>query len=251
MTGPFRSYSLADVVPFEELQRSAPLEPVGKGRLGGVLVKPDGHRGTPIVRTTSRYDSPAHCFTDLHTRLAEQIGAVASLSHKLNNALFEQYGNSYAKMGFHCDQALDLDPDSHIAVLSCYEQPPQADAVRKLVIESKATGEHFEIRLEQNSVVVFSVETNRQFHHKIVLDRSTNPPENQWLGLTFRTSKSYVQYGVNATFEDGTPLTLATSDEQKQFFQLRGDENREQNFVYPQLNYTISQSDLLRPLVVS
>ena len=41
--------------------------------------------------------------------------------------------------------------------------------------------------------VVFSVATNRRFKHRIVLEASAQTPENQWLGITFRTSKTYVR----------------------------------------------------------
>eukprot|EP00959_Pyramimonas_sp_CCMP1952_P068045 1420046-Pyramimonas_sp.AAC.1 len=44
---------------FDQLFRSVQFEQVGKGRLGTVLTKPDVARGTPIVRTTTKYGSPA------------------------------------------------------------------------------------------------------------------------------------------------------------------------------------------------
>merc|ERR1712050_536946 len=105
-------------------------------------------------------------------------------------ALIELYTNTYATMGFHSDQDLDLEEGSSIAVFSCYKHPELASPPRKLVVESKEPGGGtFEIPLTHNSVVVFSVETNRRFRHKIVLDAAAQPPENQWLGVTFRTSK--------------------------------------------------------------
>jgi len=195
---------------FEKLFISVQFEQVGKGRQGTVLTKPDGTRGIPIVRTTTKYGSPAHSFGSVHERLAQNIQECASLPVGFNNALIENYNNAYTTMGFHSDQDLDLADGSTIAVFSCYQHPELATTPRKLVIESKEPGGGtFEVPLVHNSVVVFTLETNRRFRHKIVLDTAANPPENQWLGVTFRTSRTFVQFCEGeACFEDGAPLTL-------------------------------------------
>src|SRR5262249_51752833 len=130
-------------------------------------------------------------FRPVHERLARQIQQRASLPAGFNNALIESYTNAYATMGAHSDQALDLADASFIAVFSCYEHPERATPPRKLCVESKKPGgEGIAIPLSHNSVVVFSVDANRRLRHKIVLDTSARPPENRWLGLTFRTSKT-------------------------------------------------------------
>lgn len=250
MSEPFRRLELPDEPNlFEQLYASADFEQLGKGRQGTVLVEPDPTRGTPIVRTTSLYERPAQCFGSLHRRLAQQIQALAGLPFALNNALIEAYTNSYARMGFHSDQALDLRADSTIALFSCYEHPDRATPPRALVIESKqAEGERFELALTHHSVVLFSLATNQRFRHKIVLDRGRQPPENRWLGLTLRTSGTFVRTTQGqARFESGAPLRLANEQQQKAFYQLRGRENRETDFCYPPLDYTISASDLLPP----
>ena len=117
------------------------------------------------------------------------------------------------------------------------------------MVQSKASGgDTFAVPLSHNSVVVFSLDTNRRFKHKIVLETAGRPPENQWLGITFRTSSTYVQHrGGRMCFEDGTPLRLADDDQRREFYQLRGRENRETDFRYPRLTYTISESDTMLP----
>ena len=55
--------------------------------------------------------------------------------------------------------------------------------------------------------------------------------------------------GVGAYFEDGTPLVLA-NEESRDFYRLRGQENAEIGFVYPEgINYSVSESDLMAPVV--
>lgn len=234
---------------FNKLLASVPWEDVGKGRQGTVLVNPDEVRGIPIVRTTTEYSAPAQCFQSVHERLAQQIQESASTPLGFNNALIENYTDAYATMGFHSDQAQDLEEGSSIAVFSCYKNPDAPTPLRKLVIESKdPDGGTMEIPLAHNSVVVFSLDTNRRFRHKIVLNRSTGASENQWLGVTFRTSQTFVQmHDRQAHLEDGTPLTMADEDQSRDFFKLRSCENKEADFTYPRLTYTISKSDCMLP----
>jgi len=248
----FRRYVLPnDSNPFEELLASVRFEDVVKGRQGTVLVHPDPVRGAPIVRTTTRYGAPAQRFKPQHLHLAQLVQTTVSLPTAFNNALIEVYGNSYYKMGPHSDQAQDLAGGSSIAVFSCYKHPELAAPPRKLVVESKEIGgSKFEIPLTHNSVVVWSLDTNRRFKHKIVLDVAANPPDNQWLGITFRTSKTFIQNNDGrACFEDGAPLQLAAAGDERceKFYKMRGAENRETGFSYPPLDFTISQSDLMPP----
>jgi hypothetical protein len=249
-TDEVRSYTLlTEGNPFEELRASVRFEDVGKGRQGAVLIKTDETGSIPIVRTTTRYSAPAQRFRPVHEQLAQQIQKRAALSVGFNNALIENYTNAYTTMGSHSDQALDLADGSFIAVFSCYNHPESANAPRKLLVESKESGgTHIEVPLTHNSVVVFSVDTNRRLKHKIVLDPSTRALENQWLGITFRTSKTFVRFRDEcAYFPDGARLTLAGDEQRREFYHLRGRENNETDFTYPRITYTISESDMMPP----
>lgn len=218
-----------------------------KGRRGAVLVATDGPR-IPIVRTTTAYTLPAQCFQPIHTTLARQICACASLSVPFNNALLEVYTRAYATMRAHSDQALDLDDAGEIAVFSCYERP-EAGPTRRLIVESKQPGgPTFVIPLLHGHVVVFSTATNRRFRHRIVLDPATGDPNNVWLGVTFRTSKTFINVRDGQPhLADGTPLTLANDEQRHEFLQLRRRENQETDFVYPRVTCTLSPSDLSPP----
>lgn len=234
---------------FAELSASARWEDVGKGRRGAVLTKIDEAGGVPLVRTTTRYGSPTQRFRAVHERLARQIQERAELSVGFNNALIESYTNAYKTMGSHSDQALDLANDSFIAVFSCY-QYPEAGPPRKLIFESKGSGgEKFEIPLAHNSIVAFSVDSNRRLKHKIVLDAPVQAAENQWLGVTYRTSKTLVRFrDGQAHLPQGARLMSADDEQQREFYQLRRRENNETDFSYPLLTYTISESDLMPPV---
>jgi hypothetical protein len=250
ITDEIRSYPLlTEGNLFEELLASVRFEDVGKGRQGAVLVKIGETGSIPIVRTTTRYNVPAQCFQLLHEQLAQQIQKSAALLVGFNNALIENYTNAYTTMGSHSDQALDLADESFIAIFSCYKQPEIANSPRKLLVESKVTGDdRIEIPLIHNSVVLFSIDTNQRLKHKIVLDKSAETPENQWLGITFRTSKTFVRFHDKyAYFLDDTRLTLANDEQRREFYHLRSRENTEVDFTYPRITYTISESDMMPP----
>ncbi|MFC9699759.1 hypothetical protein ACFTWD_03510 [Streptomyces sp. NPDC056943] len=244
---------------FAELSASVRWEDVGKGRRGAVLARIDAAGGVPLVRTTTRYSIPAQRFRAVHEQLARQIQERAALPVGFNNALIETYTNAYTKMGSHSDQALDLADESFIAVFSCY-QHPEASPPRKLIFESKETdtkgtdakgadSEKFEIPLAHNSVVAFSVDVNRRLRHKIVLDAPLQAADNPWLGVTFRTSKTFVRFrDGHAYLPQGERLMSAEDEQSREFYQLRRRENKETDFSYPLLTYTISESDLMPPV---
>jgi hypothetical protein len=238
---------------FEELLASVRFEDVGKGRQGAVLTKIDEIGRIPIVRTTTRYSAPAQRFQSVHDRLARQIQTIASLAVGFNNALVENYTNASTTMGSHSDQALDLADASSIAIFSCYKHPERSSPPRKLIAELKEPSDDFpkgtiEIPLTHNSVVVFDLDTNRRLKHKIVLERSVQTPENQWLGITFRTSKTLVRFReADPYFRDDTRLTLANDEQRQEFYHLRHRENKETDFTYPRITYTISESDMMPP----
>ncbi|MEV5575483.1 alpha-ketoglutarate-dependent dioxygenase AlkB [Spirillospora sp. NPDC052269] len=234
---------------FAELSASTRWEDVGKGRRGAVLTRTDEADGVPLVRTTTRYGSPAQRFRAVHERLAQQIQERAGLSVGFNNALIETYTNAYRTMGGHSDQALDLADGSFIAVFSCY-QDPDASPPRKLIFEAKESdGEKFEIPLAHNSVVAFSVDSNRRLRHKIVLDAPVQSTDNPWLGVTFRTSKTFIRFrDGHAYLPQAARLMPADEEQSREFYQLRRRENKETDFLYPRLTYTISESDLMPPV---
>ncbi|WP_294201268.1 alpha-ketoglutarate-dependent dioxygenase AlkB [uncultured Chryseobacterium sp.] len=243
---------------FKSLMGSADFETTGKGRLGNHLVK-ENHGNIAVVRTTTRYSIPANLFSDVHCSVIAEINKIISATdtalpeQNFNNALIEVYDLSYSKMGFHSDQALDLEDDSFVALFSCYENPDvlKENQLRKLVIKNKTTGEESEITLDHHSAVLFSAETNKKFQHKIILhpkQDSKNYTDNRWLGITFRTSRTFITFkDTQPYFSTGELLTLADEKQEKEFFQLRGNENRSLDFTYPKLFYTINPADLLIP----
>ena len=101
--------------------------------------------------------------------------------------------------------------------------------------------------------MLFSLTTNTKFLHKIILDTvpGSNPllPDNKWLGITFRTSKTYIRFEDQLPYlSNGRLLELASKEQETEFYKLRGQENRELNFAYPALNYTVNVADRMIPV---
>ncbi|MEN2415216.1 hypothetical protein [Flavobacterium mesophilum] len=245
---------------FDELSNSIDFENVAKGRIGNHLVK-IAEKGIPIVRTTTLYTIPAHDFGSIHQQIVQSINnsiqkdftnQLAELD--FNNALIEIYDCNYSKMKYHSDQCMDLEADSYIGLFTCYENPSQLTErlLRRLKIKNKETEEEFEILLQHNSVVLFSLATNTKYLHKIVLESfsglKSSESDNRWLGITFRKSKNFIQFhDEKPYFPDGQLLVLADEEQKKEFFKLRGEENNNINFEYPKMPYTLSLGDILPP----
>lgn len=241
---------------FDELVNSTKFESITTARLGANLIDYKNNL-IPLVRTTTNYNLPNQSFSPIHYNIIEKISTnykfdspevhTKSECSKLtfNNALIEIYSSGYRTMGFHSDQALDLELNSHICIFSCYNNPDTTN-LRKLVVKNKDTLEINTIILDHNSVVIFSVDTNSKHLHKIILE-DNNQPDTSWLGITFRQSKTLISFdnGVPYFFPTNTRLALATEFERKEFYKLRGQENASTDFVYPEINYTISNGDLL------
>jgi len=165
------------------------------------------------------------------------------------------YTNEYTNMSFHSDQALDLRDSSFIAILSLYSDSGAAHADRSLVLRRKDDDSVTDvITMTHNSVVFFSVPTNQQWLHKIVLRA---PPRNggdvRWLGLTMRVSKTFVSFCTDRPAAiNGVALTLANDAELREFRRLRGAENRSFDpvsvYANHSIHFTISPSDLLPPV---
>jgi hypothetical protein len=245
---------------FEALQTSVSWEQVGKGRAMATLVNSDDTAAdalVPVVRSTTVCHQPAQWFKDAHhavlrdmqVYMPEELKPFA-WGHKFNNAMLEKYTPECRSMAYHSDLALDLHPDSYIAIFSCYDSPQATK--RKLVIKDKTS--HIvthEIVLKHNMVTLFSVDTNQRNLHKIVLDwpksaprpKGTKPAEGLWIGMTCRTSRMFVAYDPML----GCALRLATPSEHKEFLRQRAQENKLVNFNYGHVSYTVSPGDLLLP----
>lgn len=233
---------------FDELSRQTQFEFIGHGRnrKGAVLVDCKNDL-IPLVRTTTNYKNPAQLFSKLHNNIIENIKKITE-NNKLqfNNALIEIYDSRYYTMGEHSDQALDLAKNSCIAIFSCYNDPMTTN-VRKLKIKEKEKDNYSEISLSHNSIVLFSLETNSNHLHKIVLDNINNN-DTKWLGITFRLSKTFIKF-VNEIpyfYPTDIELRLAKKNEAHEFYKLRSLENKLTHFEYPKSDYTVSISDLMQ-----
>ena len=239
---------------YEQLLNSTEFEPITNGREGAIIVDIKNNL-IPIVRTTTIYNKPVQTFKMIHYDIIEKIKQVSNNDNlTFNNALIETYNNKYHTMRYHSDQALDLAKDSYICLFSCYNNPLTTN-IRTLKIKNKSINECLdEIKLEHNSIVLFSLTTNSNYLHKIQLDKVTplrahaHLDDNIWLGITFRLSKTFIQFinEIPYFYQTDVILKLANENEIKEFYKYKNEENQsaEDNKI---INYylTISPSDIL------
>jgi hypothetical protein len=234
---------------FSRLTKELELEETGKGRLGGILVALDADR-VPLIRTTTKYEKSMGLFGETHLELMKSISEAFATDHKFNNAMVEIYDGTYRKMGYHCDQTLDLADDSFICVFSCYENASKAPGdTRKLVVQKKGEKEHETVLMENNSCILFSSETNSKFLHKIILDSQQKWGGNRWLGITMRLSKTLIEHRDGKFFfgSNGKELTVADAKQRKEFFAHKSKENSTIGKYDYEIDFTLSESDLIFP----
>lgn len=228
---------------FNELENSVEFENITYGRKGTNIIDYKNNL-IPLVRTTTIYNNPSQKFKTIHYNIIDKIKKASNIENiEFNNALIEIYDSNYCKMKYHSDQSIDLHEESYICIFSCYDNPINN---RILNIKNKITEEISNIELNNNSIVLFSVKTNSNYLHKIILDKKE--PNNKWLGITFRLSKTYIYFNNELPYfyNKDKILRIANEDEKKYFYKLRGEENKDTNFYYPEINYTISFGDTLQ-----
>ena len=251
---------------FDELSKSVQFDTKeNKSGRKCVTLVDDKNSLIPIVRTTTIYNKAAQRFVPIHYDIIENIKKVSN-NHNLqfNNAMLEIYNSNYRHMKYHSDQSLDLANDSYICLFSCYDSASPSHK-RKLKIKEKQIIEKkiitSEIILEHNSVVLFSVDTNSKWLHKIGLEntKSNDQPfadksqpfadKGQWLGITFRLSKTFIKFIDNVPYLNTKILKMANEEEKKELMKCKSLENCNVGYKYPEINYSISPSDLLVPVI--
>lgn len=244
----FTKYHIDKPNLFDELSQCIKYEPVAKGKMVANIADCEDDL-VPLVRTTTKYNLPTQKFQSIHYDIIDDIKTVSLKSGlNFNSGLVEIYNGEFRTMSYHSEQSQDIDPSTFICIFSCYSNPKSYDK-RELKIMNKETNKKMTIELDHNSIVLFSYQTNQTHLHKIVLEEFTNI-QNQWLGITFKMSKTKLEFinDLAYFYQTDTILRLANIDETKEYYKSRGDENKLANYSYPQLDYTISPGDLLAPI---
>lgn len=239
---------------FSGLVKDVVYENITTGRKGMILVRPTENT-IPLVRSTTNYKHPYQKFSDTHEKLADLISSVINTqtnqSPVFNNAMIEIYSNDYKTMKYHTDQSLDLMNNSWICLFSCYTKLNHSSK-RILRVKNKTDGSETDILLENNSVVFFNTETNAKHLHKIILQNHNQKDDSLWLGITFRTSKTFVNFDeTSAILMNGRKLRMASEDERKHLMRMKREENQEEGYSYPSIDYTISEGDILKPFFLN
>jgi hypothetical protein len=244
------SQHMIDLGPktFEVLAQPEHLTQAARGRRGGLLVHVENEE-VPLLRSSSAFDSPC-LFSECHYQLMQRIREVEAAA-LFNNAMIEMYDANYTTMGFHTDCGLDLAPGTFIALFSCYNDPDAVDNYRTLHIRNKTTNEETKLTLHHNSVVLWSVEANKQHVHSIILEAAAPSKKVAWLGLTLRCSKTFVRFDedrVPRLIASNKVLHLASVQEKHALFRQKGAENRLVEFDYNDgIDFTVSPGDLVCP----
>lgn len=194
-----------------------------------------------VVRTTSKYENKSILFKQIHYNIINDIKQNVNFDINFNNALMELYNVNYKTMRFHSDCGLDLKDSSFICIYSNYSNK---NYNRTLKIKHKIKGFNVSIELEHNSCVIFSTDYfNKYYKHKIMYN---NKSQDDWLGITFRLSKSFITFRNSKTFLNNKELIKM--DTGCDFYKYKSSENKSPSFNYPEINYSTSPGDFINPI---
>ena len=228
---------------FDELLKITKFEKITNGREGAILI--NDNNIIPLVRSTTKYNNPVQLFTQTHNNIIKNIKKITNIDNlNFNNALIEIYSNDYKNMGEHSDQTLDLADNSYICLFSCYNNPT-AKNIRMLKVKNKINNNTNDFELDHNSIVIFSNETNKKYLHKIVLENIMD--DALWIGITFRLSKTFIKFINEIPYFNNSEIELkmATTEESKEYYKCRSMENKSIDYIWPEIRYTISESDII------
>lgn len=238
----FTKYKLDTNITFNNLHDEIEFEQINSSRKVSNLAKFSDFNDIPIVRTTSEYKNPIKKFSKSCDTLVKDLQKINS-EFKFNNILAEIYNDKYCSMKWHSDQSLDLDPSSHIAIVS-FVSNSNRTCNRFLEIQTKS-GKFIEsVSLDPGTAIIFSVDTNTKYNHRIVLYTKSN---NNWMGLCFRMSITYIKFINEIPYFVNTmkQLLLATTEQKHNIYELKSKENRLINFTYPIIEYSINPGDFI------
>jgi hypothetical protein len=143
-------------------------------------------------------------------------------------------------MKYHSISSIDLEEDSYIGIYSYYKCDCKKTCERTLFTKNKETNEFKKIVLSNNSLILFSTDTNKKFLHKIVLEY-TKDTNCKWLGITFKRSKKFIKYGNSNDeiydFPSMDLMHIASDEEKSEFYKLKTEENKSIDFKFPELKY--------------
>lgn len=195
----------------------------------------------PINRTITPTCITDVNFSEIENTIISKIQKRSNLYFNPNVANIEIFNNEYRTMRYYTDSMLDLYDGSHIAIFSYYKCTCKKLCERTLYFKNKVTNEGTKVSLKNNSVIIFSLDTNKKYLHKIVLENKKNT-ECKWLGITFKQSIRYIHKPINDissifTFPEMSLLNRASDKNMEEFYKLKSEENKLIDFKYPYIGY--------------
>jgi hypothetical protein len=209
----------------------------------------------PIVRTTTKYTKPVQLLTQEYSRIIDiimdQTNNMIQQSNgsiKWTNGMIELYDDNYRTMGFHTDQMQDISPGTYICIISLY---PSNAKPRQFYIKNKQSNLVRIFPMDNYSVIIMDTNENKQHVHKIISNQSSG----YWIGITLRYSQTWITwkdqecYLLSANQTKLIKFSIGTESDQTLYYKMKKNENSMIEWEWPYLTWTISPSDLIKPIL--
>ena len=132
----------------------------------------------PLYRFPTDIEFPITEFTPTSKKIYEQINSL--FGPDLNHAKIQLYKDGQDHIGKHSDKTLDIKHDSYIINFSLGE-------TRTFCIQDKVTKEIEQFQLDNNSLFILDLTTNRKYVHYVIKSDTLNPR----ISIVYRTIDTF------------------------------------------------------------
>jgi hypothetical protein len=262
---------------FEEVEQSHTFSDLSESNKGGkayrkgvYITKVDSDLNFRLLRCSTNMNSPTENFRsvdlDIVEKLNEKRKEIYPNSYELNHVLAQIYYNQIvnnkerkAKIKEHSDKTKDMPDNAIIAFCTFYKEKctdPDKLTTLRFKLKKPLTGykDCIDIKLEHNSVLMISLETNRLYTHSIVPSKLNCDKLPTRMGYVVRSSNVEAQYINDKVYikEDSglVELQKITEEDINELRSMYYKENSDTDKVtYPKIYYSMNNGDYMKPVL--
>ncbi len=225
-----------------------------------------------LLRCSTNLDGPTENFRETDIKIVNKLNYFSKYFFtekvELNHVLAQVYENKLvngkekkAKIKDHSDKTKDMPIEGLMAFCTFYDQDVKdVNALTKLRFRLKECVQddeyikNFDIVLQNRSVFLMTLKTNRLYTHEIVPSYLNIDKMPTRMGYVVRCSKTFSVFKDNCTFirndDDLVKLEPCTEEQIKSLKELYTQENvSAEQMVYPVINFSLNNGDYKEPIL--
>jgi len=225
-----------------------------------------------LLRCSTNLDGPTENFRKTDNLILHKLNYFSKYFYKqkveLNHVLAQVYENKIvngkekkAKIKDHSDKTKDMPIEGLMAFCTFYNQDiKDVNALTKLrfrlkeCVQDEKYIKNFDLVLQNKSVFLMSLKTNRLYTHEIIPSYLNIDKMPTRMGYVVRCSKTISVFKNNSTFikngDELVKLEPCTEEQIKSLKELYTQENvSDKQMVYPLINFSLNNGDYKEPML--